>query len=233
MNQSTVIDVNQIRWRHCIDLGNGLVTRGTKNTLEDLRQWKFPHELFSGKTVLDVGACDGCFSFYAEKHGATKVLAIDPYRWTFDDRWSGQAGFKLARKILNSEVEDSTIPLENIEPKTVGEWDIILFLGVFYHLPNPFLVVENLAKCCRDTLVLETHIDQIAQAQPYPFVRFYPNGEINKDKTTYWGPNTLFLDDYLKKIGFKEVNTKLIYRGFRSISYAKKDKNFSSDWGQW
>ena len=105
------MDHNDIKWRHCIDLGNGVVTKGTKNTMADLQQWQFPPDLFKGKTVLDIGACDGCFSFYAEKMGASRVLAVDPYRWTFDDRWSGQQGFNYAHSVLSSKVETSILPL--------------------------------------------------------------------------------------------------------------------------
>ena len=222
-----------IRWRHCIDLGDE-ITKGTKDTFEDLRQWRFPADLFDGKTVLDIGACDGCFSFYAEQHGAKEVLAVDPYRWTYDDRWSGMEGFNYAHKKLNSKVRTSTIPFENISEETIGRWDVILFLGVFYHLPNPFDITEKLTKICNDTLVLETYIDhQLQSVQPrMPLVRFYPNGEVTNDKTTYWGPNTYFLDDFFGKIGFN-AESRLIYGGFRSITYAKKKADYRLSWGEW
>ena len=99
--------------------------------------------------------------------------------------------------------------------------------------PHPLVITEKCARVCKETLVLETHIDTDAQRYPFPFLRFYPNGEINNDKTTYFGPNTIFLDTYLKRIGFKSSNTRLIYNGFRSITYAKKDPNYQEDWGQW
>lgn len=222
-----------MKWRHRIDLGDE-ITDGTKDTFEDLNQWKFPPDLFKDKTVLDIGACDGFFSFYAEKHGAKEVLAVDPYRWTFDDRWSGMEGFNYAHKKLNSKVKTSTIPLENISKETVGEWDVVLYLGVFYHLRDPFDITEKLTKVCKETFVLETHIDRAIQyiPQPIPLVRFYPNGEVGGDKTTYWGPNTYFLDNFLNRIGFLP-STRLIYNGGRSITYAKRQSSYKENWGEW
>ena len=225
------MDHNDIRWRHCIDLGNGIITNGSKDTFIDLKEWNFPSEFFKNKSVLDVGACDGCFSFYAEKMGAKRVLAIDPYRWTFDDRWSGKKGFNYAHKMLNSKVESSVLSLEEISEKTIGKWDIVLFWGVFYHLPNPLNITEKLATICDDTFVIETHIDRTFQYLRFPLIRFYPNGEVNNDKTTYWGPTTHFIDSYLSRIGFVP-ETRLIYKKSRSITYAKKKPNYRSDFGE-
>ena len=64
------------------------------------------------------------------------------------------AGFNYAHSVLGSKVETSTIPLENISKETVGEWDVVLFLGVFYHLRDPFDLTEKLTKVCKDTFVL-------------------------------------------------------------------------------
>ena len=129
--------VSNLRWRHTIPLPSGQVTPGTKDTRVDLREFKWDKDLFADKTVIDVGACDGFFSFHAEKMGASRVLGVDPYRWTLDNRWSGQKGFNLARELIDSKVEDSVVLLEDLSPETVGKWDVSLFLGVFYHLVNP------------------------------------------------------------------------------------------------
>jgi len=56
------------RWWHSIDLGNGVVTQGRDKSREKLQFYGFP-ESFAGKTVVDVGAWDGFFSFEAERRG--------------------------------------------------------------------------------------------------------------------------------------------------------------------
>ncbi len=228
---------SDIKWRHCIQLPEGM-TKGSKNTLIDLQQFKFPSDLFQDKTVLDVGSDDGYFSFYSESHGAKEVCAIDPYRYGFDNRWSGKDGFNYAREQLNSKVKDQFIQLEEISPDSVGMWDVVLFLGVFYHLPHPTIILDNISKCCKQTLVLETLIDPYCETLKVPSLKFYPEGFKNQDgtvdRTTYWTPNTLWLNQYLKRIGFRQVETRIIYGGWRSITYASdKDPDYKADWGTW
>src|SRR5689334_19854227 len=67
-------------WWHAIDLGEGVVTPGTRAwTMETLGVTDL-----TGKTVLDIGAWDGYFSFEAERLGASRVVALDHYVWALD-----------------------------------------------------------------------------------------------------------------------------------------------------
>ena len=68
--------VNQIRWFHTIDLGPLGVTPGADNSPQRLARMRFPADL-RDKSVLDVGAWDGFYSFEAERRGAARVLATD------------------------------------------------------------------------------------------------------------------------------------------------------------
>src|SRR5436190_23950432 len=78
---SLVDRVHSIPWYHSIDLGNGIVTPGMsgaplvdRSAMPDLR----------GKSVLDIGAWDGYYSFLAERAGASRVVALDHYAWGVD-----------------------------------------------------------------------------------------------------------------------------------------------------
>jgi tRNA (mo5U34)-methyltransferase len=65
-------------WWHSIDLGQGVVTKGYKSIegLEhELKVLRLPD--LSGKTVLDIGAYDGFFSFEAERRGAARTVALE------------------------------------------------------------------------------------------------------------------------------------------------------------
>ena len=73
-------DVAAIRWFHTIDLGDGIVTPGQDESARKLGWLHLPHSL-QGKSVLDVGARDGFFSFEAERRGATRLVAVDPACW--------------------------------------------------------------------------------------------------------------------------------------------------------
>ena len=68
--------MRNIKWWHRIDLGDGRITPGRDATQEKLETLHLPNSL-SGKTVLDIGAWDGFFSFEAERRGAVRVLATD------------------------------------------------------------------------------------------------------------------------------------------------------------
>ena len=72
-------------WWHSIDLGQGVVTKGfkTPETLQyELESLRLPD--LRDKTVLDIGAWDGFFSFEAERRGAKRVVALDHYVWSLD-----------------------------------------------------------------------------------------------------------------------------------------------------
>ena len=72
-------------WWHSIDLGQGVVTKGfkTPETLQhELESLRLPD--LRDKTVLDIGAWDGFFSFEAEKRGAKRVVAFDHHIWSVD-----------------------------------------------------------------------------------------------------------------------------------------------------
>ena len=87
-----------IRWYHTIDLGGGVVTKGTDNTAVRLAQLSLPAS-FAGLSVIDIGAWDGFFSFEAERRGASRVVAADYFSW-HGAGWGSKAGFELARQTL-------------------------------------------------------------------------------------------------------------------------------------
>ena len=77
----------------------------------------------AGKSVLDVGAWDGFFSFEAERRGASRVLATDSYVWDGSHDWGSKRGFELARTALNSKVEDRVIDVLDLAPDKIGMFD--------------------------------------------------------------------------------------------------------------
>src|SRR3954447_6409755 len=69
----------RINWFHSIELEPGFVTPGRADTSAQLQRLHLPD--LRGKTVLDVGAWDGFFSFEAERRGAARVVAVDTFSW--------------------------------------------------------------------------------------------------------------------------------------------------------
>src|SRR6266568_391577 len=101
-------EIAQYKWYHSIDLGNGIITPGQDKSAKKLSRLGFPDSL-AGKTVLDIGAWNGFFSFEAERRGAKRVLATDSFAWQMSDGWGGKKPFDLAKSVLRSNVEQMEI----------------------------------------------------------------------------------------------------------------------------
>ncbi len=188
-------------WHHTIDLGHGVITPGGGgDTSHGLRRIGLPEDL-SGKTVIDIGAWDGFYSFECERRGASRVVAADLYVWRQPE--FGKTGFEVARRALGSGVEDREIDVFDISPATVGTFDVVLFLGVLYHLRDPYGGLAHAASVARDLLIVETHVDFLDQ--PRPAVAFYPRAELAGDATNWCGPNVPALVAMLGTLGFSEV----------------------------
>lgn len=214
-------EVNKIWWFHQINLGNGIVTPGFDRSPQRLKKIRLPEDL-RGKTVLDIGAFDGYFSFEVEKRGA-KVLAMDEYAWEGKYPWPSdfkgtKKGFELAKKILKSKVKDIKMNVYDLSPK-IGTFDLVLFLGVLYHLQHPLLALQKIAQVTREQLILETHVDSLLSKRPA--MTFYPTNELDNFPTNWWGPNPEAVVAMLKTAGFKKIKVynrhSLIYQFCRAV----------------
>ncbi len=193
--------VAEIQWYHSIDLGHGIVTPGYDPSPSRLPKIRMPDDL-TGMTVLDVGAWDGFFSFEAERRDAKRVVSVDSYCWS-GEGWGTKAGFELAREVLGSQVEDREIEVLDLSPETVGVFDLVLFLGVLYHMRHPLLALERAASVTGKQLILETHVDLLGLRRPA--MAFYPGEELSRDPSNWWGPNPEAVQAMLKDVGFRRI----------------------------
>jgi len=200
--------IKAINWWHPIDLGNGVVTPGIDCTPSRLAEIRMPEDL-RGKSVLDIGAWDGFFSFEAERRGARRVLATDSFSWD-GGGWGTKKGFELARHALKSRVEDKTIDVLDLSPATVGTFDVVLFLGVLYHMKHPLLALERVASVTTGQLVMQTQVDLMALDRPA--LAFYQGKELNNDPTNWFGANPAAVVAMLHIVGFRKID--IIYQSF-------------------
>jgi tRNA (mo5U34)-methyltransferase len=189
-------------WHHSIDLGCGVITPGGGQTFSPKSEQRIglPENL-AGITVLDVGAWDGFYSFAAEKRGAKRVLATDSFVW--QSPMFGKGGFELARTVLNSQIEDMEIDVLELSPEKVGIFDLVLFLGVLYHMRHPLLALDRVFSVTGKQLILETHVDLLDCKRPA--LAFYPRAELNNDPTNWFGPNALAVQGMLESAGFRDI----------------------------
>jgi tRNA (mo5U34)-methyltransferase len=197
-----------MKWFHSIDLG-GEVTSGSAKSLvviEEESKVIFRHGV-EGKSVIDIGAWDGAFSFEAERRGARDVLATDHFAWS-SQGWGSKAAFDYARLKLGSKVRSLDIDVPDLTIEAVGgQFDIVLFLGVLYHVKDPQRCIEQVAKLAKEMLIVETVTS--LNEYDYPVMRFFPDGSMGGDVSNYWAPNTICLDRMLRTCGFKSVEVAI------------------------
>jgi hypothetical protein len=108
-------------WYHCLDLGGGILSLECEQT-----KWGVTGDSISlapslsGKSVLDIGAWDGFYSFEAERRGAERILATDSFARSGEYQPDGKAGFNLAHRVLGSRVEDMEIDVLDLSPELIG-----------------------------------------------------------------------------------------------------------------
>ena len=191
-------------WFHTIPLAPGIVTPGIDDSPTKAEHLVLPDDL-SGKRVLDIGCADGYFTFLAEERGA-EVLSIDIVR---------QAGYSVAHEVLGSKAEWRHLSVYDLRPETVGMFDVVLCLGVLYHLRHPLLGLDRLRHICTDQLVLETQVCDAffvdgtgaptaldPSVRDRPLAQFYPGSELNGDATNWWAPNNAGLVAMVESAGF-------------------------------
>ena len=192
-----------IGWFHSLTLPDGEVTAGEKPAavLAAEAEVVFRHGV-AGKRVLDIGAWDGFFSFEAERRGAAHVLATDHFCWS-GPGWGAKAGFDYAHDRLGSKVASLDIDLPRIAPETVGMHDVVLMLGVLYHVKDPMTCLERAASVAGECLVVETvtALDPL----PWPVMRFFRGREFNNDPTNFWAPNRACLEGMARELGFRRI----------------------------
>lgn len=203
LNKSDLLtQVNELPWFHSIDLGNGIVTPG-RASLANLKAMAAVifDEPLANKTVLDIGCYDGFYSFEAHRRGASRVVATDFFIWQ-DPRC--RSCFDVARSIIAPQMDVRNLDILELTPANVGEFDLVLFSGVLYHLRHPLYVLEHIAPLVRQTLVVETHLDAVESNRPA--MTFYPGTELNNDPTNWWGPNRGCVEAMLRDVGFPDVS---------------------------
>src|SRR3954471_1279788 len=125
-------------WFHNMEV-NGIQT-APDHFLGDYPRFKFrgfehviPKDL-TGKTVLDIGCNGGFYSLEMKRRGADRVVAIDS-----DPVYLEQARF--AAKVSELDIEFRQLDVYKVADLR-EHFDVVLFMGVLYHLRHPLLALD-------------------------------------------------------------------------------------------
>ncbi|OQW60734.1 MAG: hypothetical protein A4S14_02905 [Proteobacteria bacterium SG_bin9] len=148
--------IDEVTWYHEFDFPGGYKARANTPDVADHHAiWKHIQKNldqidFTGKTVLDIGCWDGYWSFYSERRGAKHVLATDDA----SQNWAGSKGLMLARELLKSKVETNlAVSIYELE-KLQTRFDIILCMGVYYHLVDPYYAFAQVRHLCHENTIV-------------------------------------------------------------------------------
>ncbi len=205
-------------WFHQMQVGG--VWTAPEHVLGDYPAVKWRHYAdalpadMGGLSVLDIGCNAGFFSQALKRRGAARVVGIES-----DPRYLAQARFA-------AEVEGLAIEYRQMSVYDVAalceRFDVVLFLGVFYHLRHPLLALDLVHEhVARDVMVFQTlqrgGDEVMAVAEDYPFseravfeAEGYPRLHFIEhsyagDPTNWWAPNRAAVEALLRSAGFAIV----------------------------
>jgi tRNA (mo5U34)-methyltransferase len=153
-------------------------------------------ELCRGKygRVADIGAADGDLAFFLEELGFS-VDVVDNDCTNFNKL----DGARILKKTLNSSVTIRSLDLDSRFQLFTERYDAAFFLGVLYHLKNPFSILERLAHVTRYCFLSTRIARRAADGLPlskYPLAYLLGPEECNNDSTNFW----IFSDEGLKRL---------------------------------
>jgi tRNA (mo5U34)-methyltransferase len=166
----------------------------------------------SGTSVLDIGCNAGFYSMEMKRRGAARVLGLDTKK-----EYLRQARFA-------SDVNGLDIDFRQMSVYDVGvlgeRFDLVLFLGVLYHLRHPLLALDLIHEHVASDLLLVQSMQRGSEeveplledydfwtTQPfakagYPKLHFVERCYAD-DWTNWWIPNRACMEAMLRSAGFE------------------------------
>lgn len=153
-------------WHHDVELEPGLRTRSAplsaehadqrtpttyrpEQHVQDIVTALYPAGL-EGRSFLDCACNGGGHSLTAARLGAGRCFGFDARR-----HWIDQAQF-LKRFAPQAEMDFAVAALADLPALDLPQFDVTLFSGIFYHLPDPVNGLRLAADRTREMLILNT-----------------------------------------------------------------------------
>jgi tRNA (mo5U34)-methyltransferase len=189
-------------WFHTFALAPGIYTPGISRD-HGYRLPVLGAERLAGRTVLDVGAFDGFYSFLAEARGARRVVAVDNEQYVawvrarYGVSLPGGAGFRAIAELLASHVDYHRMDALDVHELREG-FDVVLCFGILHRVTDPIGLLQTLADVLTPSgeIVLETYGSHLPRETPAIEVH-NPGDVYPRDRFLCWG----FPAESLRRLG--------------------------------
>ncbi len=181
MEQRLAIDLvaKVNHWHHKFKIMEGVVTPGSYDPGFLLNLLELPPDM-RGIRALDIGPSDGFFSMHMALRGA-EVTSVDY-------RAKTSHGFATMEAITGLKFDYRQANVYELTRADLGGFDIVLFLGVLYHLPDMMRALDIVDHLCDGRLLLETAFEP-SLFPGTAVARYYESATLGNDRTNFWVPN--------------------------------------------
>jgi tRNA (mo5U34)-methyltransferase len=194
-NEAKKLVESHPHWHHKFEIFPGVVTPGGYDPAFLWKKLGIGTDC-ANKRVLDIGPANGYFTKCLSENGAA-VTSVD-----FRDK--ADTGFAIMEKLSGRPLDFRKANVYDINVASFGTFDIVLFLGVLYHLADPVRALNVCRQLCSETLFLETWYDK-ELVPDVAAARYYRADTANNDITNFWRPNRLCVHHMLEDAGFDVV----------------------------
>ncbi|NCA70749.1 MAG: DUF1698 domain-containing protein [Sphingobacteriia bacterium] len=236
--------INELEpWFHRIELPHGLVTKKISHFGEPADHprstWKrlqhiIPEDL-SGQSVLDVGCNGGFYAFRCHERKAQRILGVDA-------RYHHVRQARFCAAVLEARnCSFERLGLYELDPRTHGTFDLVLALGLVYHLKHFYLGLEKLFWITGRQIILETAVAPADFDLPEtPFVygadqrHAYPLLCIENPASALEAPSNFFIPTpsamaaCMRSVGFEQVRIANVEDGRAILTGMKPSSRFDS-----
>lgn len=177
-----------------------------------------------GQRVLDIGPWDGYYAFEMERRGAA-VTAID---------YVDLDTFRALHEALGSRVEYRRLDIYELDPERDGQFDIVLCLGVLYHLKHPLLGLEKACAVTRDRCIVDTFVSDgeswlAGIRPPLASIELYERDELAGQLDNWCGPSVSAVSSLIRSAGFASAEILRVTDTTATVAAHRKWRDLPPD----
>jgi hypothetical protein len=161
--------------------------------------------LARGRPVADIGAADGDLAFLLDRVGFDVEIIENP-----STNANGLTGARKLKQLLGARLSIDEVDLDEQFYLSKEHYGLVFFLGILYHLQNPFLVLKKLSEraefCLISTRITQLSADRLTRLDSAPVAYLVDPYETNNDPTNYWIFTEMGLRRIFSRTGWEVVS---------------------------